>query len=565
MFYISTLNGVSYMQGKQFKYLRIPPHWEQYWTRYPNGYTILEALIDWVSQVEKMVDNVNDWNNYLDEFVNRFDKELQSEVIKLLQLWYEDGTLARIISDEVFEYITNNINSGRVNTSYPPYPLQPLHGDGVTDDSDRLQDIINYARDNELTVFVPSGRYYIRKTIELYEGARLEGAYSTTWDRSDGTEFVSGITDGSPVILVSNRSIQLKNFTVRGTIACDGIVADEGSFDFIFENVKVKGCNVNFNILDAWTYQMTKCRTERGNIGFNFEEGTSANINGCVAFQAAEYGFKVSGLTYTVFSGCGSDGSVVGLDLSGGNRGITFSSFGVENTSETCIRSTGPNFGATFTGLNIGNHSGTTANIIEVDGSLLTFTDFRLSTAFSPDAPGKILSIQDGSHVTLINSALYGEVGDIEKCTVLGGVYHPSQHSRYANRLQKPLEVEEIHTKNLELSPETNISLNKVRANMFETTLSGVIQQVPTDGGLSDTLFTVSGREVYICFAVTAYGGTDQKCVQTIMTNGDGEVVPMDPLHSEFVSFVVVNGNEIKIKNDSTSNTGYVWTALRLL
>lgn len=84
---------------QQFGHLRVPPHWEQYWSRYPQGYTIMEALINWVSQVDKMVDNVNDWNEYLDEFVQQFDTQLQGTVINILREWQEDGTLDIIIDE----------------------------------------------------------------------------------------------------------------------------------------------------------------------------------------------------------------------------------------------------------------------------------------------------------------------------------------------------------------------------------------------------------------------------------------------------------------------------------
>src|SRR5690625_3061938 len=85
------------MKGKNFGKLNVPDHWQQYWSRYPQGYTILEALINWVSQVDDMVDNVNDWNEYLDEFVAQFDEELQQTVKQALRELQESGVLDHII------------------------------------------------------------------------------------------------------------------------------------------------------------------------------------------------------------------------------------------------------------------------------------------------------------------------------------------------------------------------------------------------------------------------------------------------------------------------------------
>lgn len=81
----------------RFEHIHIPSHWEHYWTKYPEGYTILEALFDWVKHVNLMTDNLNDMN----EFIEKFDMEIREEVKETLLKWLEDGTLAEIISEDV--------------------------------------------------------------------------------------------------------------------------------------------------------------------------------------------------------------------------------------------------------------------------------------------------------------------------------------------------------------------------------------------------------------------------------------------------------------------------------
>lgn len=83
----------------KFNHLNVPDHWRNYWSRYPEGYTILEALISWVSQVDKMVDNVNEWNTYLDGFVEQFDTELQTTVETTLSDWQKSGFLDVVINE----------------------------------------------------------------------------------------------------------------------------------------------------------------------------------------------------------------------------------------------------------------------------------------------------------------------------------------------------------------------------------------------------------------------------------------------------------------------------------
>ena len=114
----------------KFNHLNVPDHWRHYWSRYPEGYTILEALISWVNQVDDMVDNQNKLNadveqyrneinasveqfrNEIDAFVSRFDERLQAEVSVTLEDWQASGFLDVIITEamqwQLDEYITQN-------------------------------------------------------------------------------------------------------------------------------------------------------------------------------------------------------------------------------------------------------------------------------------------------------------------------------------------------------------------------------------------------------------------------------------------------------------------------
>lgn len=96
----------------KFNRLNIPTHWENYWTRYPEGHTILEALIQWVSQVDSMVDNQNSLNEnveqfrkeideFIGDFIGNFDKRLQDEVIHTLQDWQSSGFLDIVIDSAI--------------------------------------------------------------------------------------------------------------------------------------------------------------------------------------------------------------------------------------------------------------------------------------------------------------------------------------------------------------------------------------------------------------------------------------------------------------------------------
>lgn len=82
---------------KKFGHLDIPDHWEQYWSKYPNGYSILEAIINWVSQVDDMSENLTNMNGRLEQFLEQFDENLRVEVREKMKEMYDNGDFAVIM------------------------------------------------------------------------------------------------------------------------------------------------------------------------------------------------------------------------------------------------------------------------------------------------------------------------------------------------------------------------------------------------------------------------------------------------------------------------------------
>lgn len=147
----------------KFKYLRVPDHWEQFWSKYPQGYTILESLINWVSQVDKMVDQLNkntidikefkeEVNNQINDFLSKFDKNLQEEITRQLSEWLDDGVLADIINEDVFDmkadtdWVNNELDK---TTYYEKYTLNKNH-DPVSETDYWITEVIT---DSETPMF----------------------------------------------------------------------------------------------------------------------------------------------------------------------------------------------------------------------------------------------------------------------------------------------------------------------------------------------------------------------------------------------------------------------------
>lgn len=126
---------------RKFKPLNIPDGWQQYWSKYPNGYTIMEALIDWVSQVDEMVKNQNEltdtvksFGERIDEFINQFGDELQKEVQDLLTEWQDSGFLNIVINEALQWELDNYIATNEQNLLAINQQLTHIEKNGVNID-----------------------------------------------------------------------------------------------------------------------------------------------------------------------------------------------------------------------------------------------------------------------------------------------------------------------------------------------------------------------------------------------------------------------------------------------
>lgn len=145
------------------KHLYVPDQWKEYWSAYPQGYTILEALLDWVHQVNNMADHVNDFNkrvNYfrdeLDTFKNNFDDNLQNEVTRTLTDWQSSGFLDVVIG-EALETKIDNVEK-QAGISVVDFGA---FGEGE-DYTEEINNAIQYAHTNGIKyVNIPDGLYMV--------------------------------------------------------------------------------------------------------------------------------------------------------------------------------------------------------------------------------------------------------------------------------------------------------------------------------------------------------------------------------------------------------------------
>jgi hypothetical protein len=89
-------------------------------------------------------------------------------------------TIAMILLTAVALRASSSYYTDRLDDAKAIYltPVQfHVHGDGVSDDSDAIQQAINTVQDttNQGILFIPSGRYRVTKTIYIWPGVRLIG------------------------------------------------------------------------------------------------------------------------------------------------------------------------------------------------------------------------------------------------------------------------------------------------------------------------------------------------------------------------------------------------------
>lgn len=241
---------------RRFEHLDVPYQWEEYWTKYPHGYSIFEALSKWVTQVDDMVDNINEWNTYLEGFVEQFDKDLQNNVISILKEWQESGFLDVVIDHALQTQIDKVENTVKENKKtlldWVNVKNIGARGDGITDDTSVLQFAIN----NYKTIYLPEGIYMVsgKNILKLRNGVTIIGENSNTVIKvteDNGDWAYLFYTDSN--ILAENITIEnitldcnIKNTSLTGTSGWNGTgrvlwFIEEG------KNIKVKNCNMVTN------------------------------------------------------------------------------------------------------------------------------------------------------------------------------------------------------------------------------------------------------------------------------------------------------------------------------
>lgn len=138
-----------------FDQLYLTPEWQEYWTKYPHGLTIMENLVDWATKVNLMIDYLN---------------LTPDKIEAILREWEAAGDLEQIF-ERTFINAKDDLNSRSINVLYPPKGMTAAKGDGTMDDTAAIQALINLDK----PLYFPKGIYRLTAPLTLHQH-NFEGA-----------------------------------------------------------------------------------------------------------------------------------------------------------------------------------------------------------------------------------------------------------------------------------------------------------------------------------------------------------------------------------------------------
>ena len=294
----------------KFNHLNVPTHWQNYWTRYPEGHTILEALISWVSQVDSMVDNQNTLNenveqfrNEIDEFISRFDERLQDEVTTTLKDWQTSGFLDLVITEalqwQLDDYITANeqdklsINAELAQKADITDVAQlstgtPLFAEGTENMTDTTRNYVN-TLDGFLYVFNAGTwestgvQYQASDFGQVRLENRIENPLFNETDTDGGPKYWKAFNDLATIDSVEGGVLTFTPTARFGQVSGYHFNAKQGNVYYVGADIKTTSDSVYLDYYSTNTGVQYAIKNATGNgsyerISFNVKHGASNAI-----------------------------------------------------------------------------------------------------------------------------------------------------------------------------------------------------------------------------------------------------------------------------------------------
>lgn len=212
-----------------------------------------------------------------------------------------------------------DLNSRSINIKNPPVPLVGASGDGVSDDTSRIQNVIDYLKNNfgGGNIYFPSGKYLISSTIKMADNLYLIGSsrgksslkvmnntnINIMIDANDtvGAGVIDITIDGNKQTNPHSLGLYIKGKVDWGKTSkfigfnilvenCGetGILVDQDSFGVLLFNIETRYCDkygIEIKNSDS-RYMQIEC-WDCGQAGINFDGANNELIGGKFSFNGA--------------------------------------------------------------------------------------------------------------------------------------------------------------------------------------------------------------------------------------------------------------------------------------
>lgn len=243
--------------------------------------TILPAINNNAEAVEELQKLYIELKNYVDHYFDNLD--VQQEINNKLDEMAEDGTLASIINEQVFEQINNDITNIKKNMFYVNVVGHGIKNDG-TDVTTDLQNLLNEYASTGATFYFKNGTYYF-KNISIPSNCKILG--------DTNTKFIIPTNEEIACIfkLDNKENIEFENCYFQNGANVNG----QGHFGSgIFIEDELKSCA---SFLDCNNISFYNCKFDTFFDGLKFKDTDNVTIEKC--------SFKNSGYScIMLFSDC---------------------------------------------------------------------------------------------------------------------------------------------------------------------------------------------------------------------------------------------------------------------
>lgn len=265
----------------------------------------------------------------------KFDGNIQAAIAEYFRYMEQEGKLEEIISDTLLNdmYLLEKKTASIINAKE-----FGAVGNGLCDDTEAIQNAIDYANEHGRTVYLPKGNYLIRKPIVL-NGCTLIGETGNIFKSTgtiiscltaDFTAIKQGSTDTADImfniqdIIVTGADVGFEivyainsKFERLYAVNCEtgfqlGKPAAVGSMFCEFNNLYTQGCKVGANVHSSQYFN-----NNRFNNGFIYGEdyamkmavdggyGAVGNVFNNVEFRSNNgRGIHMTSCLNTVFNSC---------------------------------------------------------------------------------------------------------------------------------------------------------------------------------------------------------------------------------------------------------------------